>query len=57
MLYLILLIYMKAQVSDAETSAGDEVYFMSGLVVAYIVVTLSVFLWLHGDRTHQPSPA
>lgn len=54
MLYLILLIYMKARVPDAETAAGDEVYFFSGLVIAYILVTLSVLLWLHGGRTGQP---
>jgi hypothetical protein len=53
MLYLGLLIYMKAQVPDAATSAGDEVYFFGGLIVAYIVVTLRVFLWLHGGRTRQ----
>jgi hypothetical protein len=57
MLYLVLLIYMKAQVPDATTAAGDEVYFMSALVIAYIVVTLSVVLWLHGGRTRQSSAA
>jgi hypothetical protein len=57
MLYLALLVYMKAQVPDAATAAGDEVYVMSGLVIVYIVVTLSVFLWLHGGRTRQPSAA
>jgi hypothetical protein len=55
MLYLGLLIYMKAQVPATATAAGDEVYIMSGLVAAYIVVTLSVFLWLHGGRTRRPS--
>ena len=57
MLYLGLLIYMKARVPDAATGAGDEVYFLTGLVVAYIVVTLSVLLWLHGGRTHRATPA
>lgn len=53
MLYLVLLIYMKAQVPDTATAAGDEVYVISGLVAAYIVVTLSVFLWLHGGPSRQ----
>ncbi len=57
MLYLVLLIFMKAQVRDTATAAGDEVYVMSGLVAAYIVVTLTVFLWLHRGRTRRPSAA
>ena len=55
MLYLALLIYMKAHVPDGATAAGDEVYFMSALVIAYIVVTLSAFLWLRGARTRELS--
>ena len=55
MLYLVLLLYMKTQVPDTATTAGNEVYFMSGLVAAYIVVMLSVLLWLHGDRKARPS--
>jgi hypothetical protein len=54
MLYLVLLICMKAQVPDAATEAGDEVYFMSGLVVAYIAVTLGALLRLQRRRTREP---
>lgn len=54
MLYLILLLYMKARVPGA--AVGDELYFMSGIVIAYIVVTLSVFVWL-GRRTRRPFAA
>jgi hypothetical protein len=50
MLYLILLVYMKAQVPNNATAAGDEVYAATGLAAAYLVVMLSVLLWLHRGR-------
>ena len=50
MLYLVLLVYMKTQVPNGATAAGDEVYAVSGLAITYLVVTLSVFLWLHRSR-------
>lgn len=50
MLYLVLLLFMKAQVPNDATTAGDEVYATTGLAIAYLVVTLSVLLWLHGSR-------
>ncbi len=57
MLYLGLLVYMKTQVPDRATAAGDEVYFFTWFASAYLVVILSVLLWLHGGRTREPSAA
>lgn len=53
MLYLGLLLYMKTQVPEA--AVGSEVYFMTGFVMTYMLVTLSVFLWLRGARTRSLS--
>lgn len=55
MLYLGLLMYMKAQVP--EVAVGSEVYFMTGFVATYMLVTLGVFLWLRGVRTRSPIDA
>ena len=57
MLYLGLLIYMKAQVPAGSTAAGDEVYFVTSLASAYLLVLFGVFLWLHRSRIQQPSAA
>jgi hypothetical protein len=55
MLYLSLLLYMKAQVPPGSTAAGDEVYFVTGLASVHLVVIASVLSWLHHGR--QPSTA
>jgi len=57
MLYLVLLVYMKAQVPNDATAAGDEVYAATGLAITYLVVMLSVLLWLHGGRKRELSAA
>ncbi len=49
LLYLVLLLLMKAQVPNNATAAGDEVYATTGLAITYFVVTLSVLLWLRGN--------
>ena len=49
-LYLVLLLFMKAQVPNNATAAGDEVYATTGLAIAHFVVMLGVLLWLHGNR-------
>jgi hypothetical protein len=57
-LYLTLLIYMKLRLPvGAETAAGDEVYAAGGLAIIYLVLMLSVLLWLHAGRKHQLSAA
>jgi len=50
MLYLCLLVYMKSQVTDGTTAAGDEVYFFTGWVFIYLAMLLAVFVWLHRSR-------
>ncbi len=57
MLYLGLLVYMKTQVPDPATAAGDEVYFFTWFASAYLVVIGSVLLWLHGNRPREASAA
>ena len=57
MLYLGLLVYMKAEVPDGATAAGDEVYFFTWFAFAYLVVILGVFLWLHRSRIREISAA
>jgi cation transport ATPase len=51
MIYLCLLTYMKIQVGDRSTNTGDEVYFFTGFVLLYLVLMMSVFLWLHRRKT------
>ena len=53
MLYLVLLVVMKAQSPEGTLSAGDEVYFVTAIAIAYITILASVFIWLlgHGRRT------
>ncbi|HJR70832.1 MAG TPA: hypothetical protein VKA43_12375 [Gammaproteobacteria bacterium] len=57
MLYLGLLLYMKAQGPAGSTMAGDEVYFVTALVSVHLVVIASVLSWLHGGRVRQASGA
>jgi len=57
MLYLVLLIYMKAQVPNDATAAGDEVYAATGPALTYLVVMLSVLLWLNSGRKRELSAA
>jgi hypothetical protein len=57
MLYLGLLVYMKAQVQEAATSAGPEVYFFTALVSGYLVVIAGALLWLQRSRMPVTSAA
>ena len=57
LLYLSLLIYMKAQVPEGATMAGDEVYVVAVFASVYFVVIASVLAWLHSGRGREPSPA
>lgn len=57
MLYLGLLVYMKAQVPDGETAAGPEVYFFTALAAVYLVVMAGVLLWLQRGRAPEPFAA
>jgi hypothetical protein len=57
LLYLGLLVYMKAQVPDGETAAGPEVYFFAALASAYLVVMAGVLFWLQRGRAPEPSAA
>jgi len=57
LLYLGLLVYMKAQVPDGETAAGPEVYFFAALVSAYFVVMAGMLVWLQRGRVPEPFAA
>lgn len=57
LLYLGLLVYMKAQVPDGETAAGPEVYFFTALVSVDLVAMAGMLLWLQRGRTPEPSAA
>jgi hypothetical protein len=57
LLYLGLLLYMKTQVPAGSTAAGDEVYFVTGLASAHLVVIAAVLSWLHRGQTREPSTA
>lgn len=57
MLYLSLLLYMKTQVPEGSTAAGNEVYFVTGLASVQLVVLAGVLSWLHRGRTREPSTA
>jgi cation transport ATPase len=57
MLYLLLLVYMKTQVPEESTAAGNEVYFVTGLASLQLVVLASVLSWLHRGRAPEPSTA
>jgi cytochrome bd-type quinol oxidase subunit 2 len=55
MLYLVLLVYMKTQVPNDATAAGDEVYAATGVAITYLAVMVSVLLWLQGGRKRELS--
>ena len=57
MLYLGLLIYMKAQVPAGSTSAGPEVYVFAALTSVYLVGMAAVVVWLNRGRGPMPSGA
>jgi len=57
MLYLCLLVYMKAQAPAGSTAAGNEVYFVTALAVVHLVAMLATFAWLHRGRVREPSAA
>jgi cation transport ATPase len=57
LLYLSLLIYMKAQVTAGSTAAGDEVYVVTGLALVHFVVIAAVLSRLHRGRAREPSTA
>jgi len=57
LLYLSLLLYMKSQVPESSTAAGNEVYFVTALATLHVVVIAGVFSWLHRGRAREPSAA
>ena len=54
-LYLGLLVYMKAQVPDASTAAGSEVYFFAIFVSVYLIVMLGTLVWLKRHPLTKPT--
>lgn len=57
MLYLGLLVYMKAQPQAGAVRAGSEVYFFTALASAYLVVMAAILVWLHRGRGRVPAAA
>lgn len=57
LLYLSLLLYMKAQVPEGSTAAGNEVYFVTALASLHLVVIAGVLSWLHRRRAREPAAA
>lgn len=50
MLYLLLLVYMKSQVPEGQSAAGDEVYFFTLFAAVYMVTLATVFAWSRVNR-------